>query len=89
MNHGHHIKYKDIIRFRSGDSALMKVKSMDTLCGYITYHGTHLYGEKISVSGHRIQHASKEDLARWNKYRGERVSYAHNINDRELLEWAS
>lgn len=62
MNHGNHIKFGDVIRFRSGSSALMKVEKLDALCGYVTYHGVHLYGEWISIADKNCQIANKEDF---------------------------
>lgn len=89
MNHNHHIKHMDVIRFRSGSSALMKVRGFDTLCGYVTYHGMHLYGEKISVSGDQCRLASKDDLRVWKEFRGQRRAHTLNINIDEDLSWAS
>lgn len=80
MNHGNHIKYNDVIRFRNGESALMKVKTMDTLCGYVTYHGPHLYGEEISIPENgQCKVATAEDMATWNKFIGTRQQYSAEV----------
>ncbi len=89
MNHGNHIKYMDVIRFRNGASALMRVYKMDTLCGYVTYHGMHLYGERISIAGDQCRKANSDELKLWNEFRGARKAHAHNVNAEEDLEWAS
>lgn len=89
MKPGHHIKYMDIIRFRNGTSALMKVHKLDTLCGYVTYHGVHLYGETISVSGPQCRPATVDEIKLWNEYSGVRRAYAINIGRERDLEWAS
>lgn len=88
MNHGNAIKFRDVIRFRNGAHALMKVDRLDTLCGYVTYQGVHLYGERISVCGNQCRPATKEEIKIWDEHRGERRSYALNLNMAEELEWA-
>jgi hypothetical protein len=69
----------DVIRYRPGSTALMKVMKWDDLCGYRTYYGTHLYGEQIIVSGDKIQKASKEDLKAWEEALGERRAYTMGV----------
>ena len=80
MNHGNHIKYDEVIRFRNGDSALMKVKSMDMLCGYLVYHGFHLYGEKISIAANdRCRKANEAEMALWKRHKEIRKQYSSEL----------
>lgn len=62
----------DVIRYRKGNTAIMRVDKMDDLCGYRTYHGTHLYGEKISVPADNCRRVCAQELRLWQRYKNER-----------------
>lgn len=74
------VKMYSVIRFRNGDAAIMRVEKMDTLCGYATYHGTHLYGEWISIAANDFcRPVTKAEMKKWEEFRGERKSYTESM----------
>lgn len=60
----------DVIRYRPGKTAIMRVDAMDDLCGYRTYHGVHLYGENVSMpKNEHCRRANKEEFRLWCSYK--------------------
>ena len=66
------IRSGDIIRYRVGATALMRMDKFDDLCGYRTYHGIHLYGDRISITSPNPQKATQAELKIWMSYKKER-----------------
>lgn len=71
------IKCRDIIRYRLGRTALMRVEKMDDLCGYTTYHGIHICGEQISIPhSDKCRIADKSEVSLFESFRSDRHCYS-------------
>lgn len=80
MNRPPIIPQHTVIRFGKGSHAIMRILKYDTLCGYTTYHGVHLYGENISIADSgKCKPANKEDLKIWENFEGQRNQYTRSI----------
>ncbi len=70
---------KDVIRYRAGRTALMRVDYIDEDCGYPVYHGTHIYGESIIIPASDRCRKANDDEERFYLYcRGIRTEYPNH-----------
>lgn len=71
----------DVVRFRNGRSALMRLDGYHDHCGYRTWKGTHLFGEEISIVGNGMRKANKEELELWKSCQSDRYCHTANIGN--------